>query len=246
VRPPTQVPHRPDIVQAAGLRARAYAFFIFLQAASEEHRSMRTFLFGMLAGALPCLALAMWAGSHPVSESNEAGRREAIYQGKPLSTWLLQLEDHDPGYRREAIGALEKIAPSEPSVVSAVSGALKDQVPLVRIGAACALRRLGAEARPALPALLAAVDDDNQLVRSNVVAALARIEPHNESVLTALARALKDESPTVRRTTLDALGEIGRGAKELSAAVREALADPDPDVRQGAAEALSQIERDKE
>src|SRR5207253_1851196 len=132
--------------------------------------SLRTFMFGILSATIPCLALGVWAGSHPCLELQQSDKEEAVYRGKPTSFWIVQLEDHDPTYRQDAVQALEKIGPLELSVVPALGRMLKDRDPLVRVGAARALGQFGTEAQPALAALLATLDDDNHFVRNNIVA----------------------------------------------------------------------------
>jgi HEAT repeat protein len=181
--------------------------------------------------------LGVWAGSHPCLELQQSDKEEAVYRGKPTRFRMVQLEDHDPTYRQDAVQALEKFGPLEPSVVPAVGRMLKHRDPLVRVGAARALGQFGTEAQPALAALLATLDDDN--VRNNIVAALGRIDPRDQAVLAAQVRASKDPSAAVRLTAIKSLGEIGRRPKGSLAAMREALMDRDPDVRQLAAEALA-------
>jgi HEAT repeat protein len=194
----------------------------------------------MLMGAIPCLALGLWVGSYLSSESQEAGEGEAVYRGKSIRFWLLQLEDYDPHYRQAAVQALG------PSVVSTLGRMLQDRDPLVRVDAAIALRRFGAEAQPALAALLAALDDENLLVRCNVVPALGGMDTQDPAIMAALTKAIKDPCAAVRLIAVKTVGEIGPGAKDAVPVIREALADSDRDVRQLAAEALRKIDRVQE
>jgi hypothetical protein len=207
---------------------------------SNEAETMRTFLFGLLSGTLPGLALGIWLESSPsFSEERENAPAEAFYQDRPTSFWLLRLQDHDQMYRLEAVQALEKIATQEPSIIPKLGEMLKDPNKLVRTGVAGALRRLGAAARPALPALLAGLDDEDQYVRCNVVAALGQVEPRDEAIVAALNRAAKDTSKAVRWMALRSLGKHVEEEKEGARAEGEGGAGGDGDARGETGKALS-------
>src|SRR5439155_23811089 len=89
---------------------------------SSEAETMRTYLVGVLLGVIPSLALGIWLGSFPslpFSEWRDIVQGEAFYQGRPVSSWLVDLEDHDSIYRLQAVQALENIVPHEASLVAA-------------------------------------------------------------------------------------------------------------------------------
>jgi hypothetical protein len=197
---------------------------------SNEAETMRNFLLGLLSGTFPGVALAILLESSPSLEQAITSG-EAFYQGRPTSSWLWQIQDQSPMFRLEAVQALEKLGPQEPSVVPKLGEMLKDTNSLVRLGVSGALRRLGACARPALPALLAGLDDVDQYVRCNVVAALGHLEPRDQTILAALTKASEDKSQTERWMALRCLEKNRPGEKEASSMEPEAGADRDSDVR---------------
>jgi HEAT repeat protein len=192
------------------------------------------------------LALGLWAGSSSklASQASANGtRHEAVYEGRPASYWVRQLQDRAPAFRQQAIQALELIGPKEEAVAPALAGMLKDCNAGVRMGAALALRRLGPEASAAVPDLIGSLHDENRHVRFDAVCALGDISPHDETVLAALIAALQDTSSIVRVRVLKTLAEMAPGSPAALAAVREALQDNEPEVCQAAADALDKIER---
>ena len=84
---------------------------------------------------------------------------EPIFQGKPLGTWIKQLQSTKLGDRQNAAIALdENVGPAGVAAVPALIAALKDCDIIVCSRAAGALARLGPKAAPAVAALRAVLN----------------------------------------------------------------------------------------
>jgi HEAT repeat protein len=97
--------------------------------------------------------------------------------GKTTDEWVGQLRSGDGAQRLHAVKALGDKGAEAPTVIPALTDALKDQNAFVRRDAALALGRLGAEAKPAVPALLAARRERERSVRKAADEALKKIDP---------------------------------------------------------------------
>jgi HEAT repeat protein len=184
---------------------------------------MRGFFPGALSGTIVGIGLGLWLGSSTLlsfTEREYDSHGEAVYQGRPASFWLRQLEDADQVYRQQAVQALESIGVRDQRAVPALGETLKDPSALVRLGATIALRDLGPLARPAIPALLTALQDHDRYVRTNAVAALGGFCSADPAVLPGLAKALKDPSPMVREMAAKAIQ--GQGLDQVLKEVKRA------------------------
>ncbi len=145
--------------------------------------------------------------------------------------------DPDTHVRRMAILALESIHPEPAGVTAALTKALEDSEPAVRIAALNALTEEGEAAVPALAKALA-----NPKTRYWALLALGELGPQAKSAIGDLIPLLKDERAEIRRETLITLSRMGPDAAPAVQAIILALADdPHPTVRDSAALALGRM-----
>ena len=170
--------------------------------------------------------------------------------------------------RRPCATALGAIVPANKSlapetirtVVSALTGLLADEDPLLRHDAALALHDFGPDAQTALPALLGLVQDDSDTARQGALAALAGIcmfpetwpsipSPETPDVFLAssLALALADQNATIRLQAAETMTALFESTAShwspgslniLSQALSTALADDLDNLRLKSCEAL--------
>jgi HEAT repeat protein len=92
------------------------------------------------------------------------------------SRWADALRDHDAKLRKKAAFTLGNIGPSDPAVLPALIGALKDTDPGVRCEAILALLKCRSEAKEAIPELTLVQNKDRDAkVRAYASKALERI-----------------------------------------------------------------------
>lgn len=155
---------------------------------------------------------------------------------KPITA--LRSEDIDVRY--VAVRALNKIG--DPSTVTALSEALKDNNINVRAYASAALGKIGSAAVSVLVEALREPDSD---VRQRVAQALGQIGPEAKAAVPALIDALKDQEEWDYNTAAQALVDINtpeaRKALEDYYRLFEALKDPDESIRNQAAQDLGYI-----
>lgn len=154
--------------------------------------------------------------------------------------------DASPEVRRQAAWALGRQRASGPEVGAALTRALEDTAPAVRVEAARALAAAGPETSgaPATEArLIALLDDPRSEVRWAAANALDARGVHGASDVPWLARALRHSDPYVRGFAAWTLGVAGPAAGEAAPALQGALRDPEPGVRALAVRALGNIGR---
>ncbi len=95
------------------------------------------------------------------------GEKEAVRDGKPVSSWREALQDRDAGTRREAARVLGEIGTKAKSSVPELTRALKDPDAKVRREAAQALWSMSDGAKDALWELVNALHDPDRDVRLN-------------------------------------------------------------------------------
>lgn len=166
------------------------------------------------------------------------GKEEAVFQGKPTSSWVKQLKSADAAARQEAAKALGNLGAEG---VFGLAVALRDESPDVRMAAADSLSNIGTEAKPALPALTAALKDPEKTVRTRAAFALGNVAPEDVSVVPSLIDLLQDTDLEVRRHAALALGRLGPGAKPALEALQEASKDPDSQFRLLVRDAIRKI-----
>ncbi|AMY11780.1 Regulatory protein BlaR1 [Luteitalea pratensis] len=125
--------------------------------------------------------------------------------------------------------------PADPTIIAALTEALKDSDLEVRQQALFTLGRYGDPS--SLDAMIGALGDADAEMRQQAAFALSRYD--SPRARQALAGALKDRAAEVRQQAAFALGALR--AKESVDPLLGALADTDPEVRGQAAFALAQI-----
>lgn len=125
---------------------------------------------------------------------------------------LRDLKSDNVQTRIDAIHALGDNGEPSLEVLQALSGQLKDKLPLVRAYAASALGRFGPAARPAVGALGALITDPDARVRRTAIRAIARIRPGPDVSVPLFVKALEDADPAVRTHVLTVLAQLGKPA----------------------------------
>ena len=161
-------------------------------------------------------------------------------------------EDPNWGPRGEAALALSKMGAAAEPAIPALTDALNDSSPMVRMNAALALNSLGERAAPAVPALIQAVQDRRNLtslprfhhnIREMAAIALGKAGKGNAEAMEALSAALDEaQTPQARRAMAQALGDLGPVALPAADLIRPLLNGSTPEVRLAAEIALAQIE----
>ena|ERR1035438_3194674 len=98
--------------------------------------------------------------------------------GKPVNHWVQVLKDeNDPSLRKTAAFKLGNVGPTDPVVLPALTGALKDADANVRCEAILALVKCGPAAKEAVPALTEVQNQDRDAkVRSYAGKALEKLQ----------------------------------------------------------------------
>jgi hypothetical protein len=96
--------------------------------------------------------------------------------GKPVAYWVEQIHSGDDKTRLQAVKALANVGAKDPTVVPALTDAVRDKKEQVRVEAILALLRIGPDAADAVPALTEASRDRNTKVREAAARALERIQ----------------------------------------------------------------------
>jgi HEAT repeat protein len=124
------------------------------------------------------------------------------YLGRPARDWVELLRSHDPLRRRLAAHALGEIGPGVPrGAVQALSLALRDEAPFVRVWAAAALARVDPGGAASLSVLLEGTTAPAAFVRSLSAWHLGRVGgrlPAAATALPRLAALLEDPDANVR------------------------------------------------
>jgi HEAT repeat protein len=120
--------------------------------------------------ARPLLGLlAVTLLGSPVAAQQKSKTKEPSFEGRPLSSWVKDLQAQAPQTRNAAAYAISGMGPDAASAVPALIEALDDLEPVVRFPVEVALREIGPAAKAALPKLKELLDDRNE-----DVAAMAR------------------------------------------------------------------------
>ncbi len=177
--------------------------------------------------------------------------REPSYHGKPLSSWVAQLDRTSYRQPNEVFDALLEIGPDslrplvaelkrKDNVLSKFYSTLWRKLPAAfrrslpapvdraqrRVTAAWALGIIGPAARSTAPAFVAALTDSDERVRHHSAEALRYLGVHTPDVVAALTRSLSDPVQSVRSRAAQALAEMTPDSQIALSAMIELLKDP--------------------
>ncbi|MFZ5623408.1 MAG: HEAT repeat domain-containing protein [Gemmatimonadota bacterium] len=108
------------------------------------------------------LAAALFTAAAVPAAAQQKPAREPVFDGRPLSAWLADLQSRPPSVRNAAAYAISSMGPAAASATPALIAALDDTTPnTVRYAVLVALREIGPGARAALPRLEQLLDDRN-------------------------------------------------------------------------------------
>jgi HEAT repeat protein len=143
---------------------------------------------------LPFLAFLLACNAMPGADAvRRTFKKEALYEGKPVSYWIEQLQDKSPKTRKQAAVALGKIGPEAEAGAPALLEVLRD---------------LGSDRHPKDQQGVLA-DKEEAEVFGEVVTAMALI---GEKAVPTLRSALADRAPAVRGGGAVALFRMGPAA----------------------------------
>ena len=137
-------------------------------------------------------------------------QQEVLYQGKPASFWLKQLQDRDPKFRVKALEALGGIAEVDHSIVPVVVEAMKDRNSDVGRVALLATEQIGEDAIPSVAAALKASKDYSQ--RQYLYMAIRHFGEKAKDAVPLLIPLLKIPDQHERHQAVSTLGAIGPAA----------------------------------
>lgn len=212
------------------------------QFASINPRRRLDTLIILLAGfAVVALGYMACAPGNRLQSTAASLQREPVYNGRPLSEWVADLQDH--AKQQDAVVVLAQMGPRAKMAVPSLIEILKHQDGSVRSSAASVLGRMGGDAQTAVPSLVDALKDSNRDVRLNAAIALQWISSGvKRTAVAALIDVLQDRDPSLRGKAALALGDTGPDGAQAVPALRKALKDGNERVRSAAAGALKRIE----
>lgn len=172
------------------------------------------------------------------SGSGAEDKKEALYDGKPVSHWIAELKEKGEA-QGKAVKALASIG--EPAV-PALQKALKDSEGSIRVGAVIALANIGPKANAAIPDLIETFAEPERLFL-RVEAALAVHDIGGQDAIPQLIEALKSSNRDIRGIAAMTLGYYKKDGKTAVPALVQLLKDDDYWVSHHAASALRWIDK---
>ena len=142
-------------------------------------------------------------------------KKEATYEGKPLSEWIGMLKGEDPIGKYAAIHAVGKIGPEAKEAIPILIETIREvRNRDKRILVACnkALLAMGKEIVPHMVALL---KDETWEMRRGAAWILGKLGPDARDAVPALSEALNDPNAAVRTKAQEALKKIQGEEGEL-------------------------------
>jgi HEAT repeat protein len=178
------------------------------------------------------------AEAPPATSGPEDSRPVPVYQGRPASAWVRELDDNDTKVRSKAYQALVAMGKEGvPYLITAVQkGTVKGQVL-----AAEALGTVGPEAGAAVGALRKLLHAENDRARVAAAGALWKVTQDSEAVLETLIGGLSARDREARQAAAEALAAMGPKARAALPALHKMLTDEDRKVRKAAVLALGSI-----
>ena len=186
-----------------------------LERLKEEKQVIRAAAISCLAGIGPPAAPALVkAIEHEKGLVRQGAARAIMSLGVSRRlvepALLLMLQDEEAASRQQAIAPLSAHAYDEPAI-TAITAALKDPAPEVRVAAAKGLGEVSRKAQPAVPVLIEALKDESSAVRSSAANTLGIIGSPAKAALPELIRLSADSDETVRAAATEAAGKVQAG-----------------------------------
>jgi HEAT repeat protein len=146
--------------------------------------------------------------------------------------------------RLQAMAAIANTGADAEMAVPALTEALSDRNPQIRLKSTQTIAAIGSRAKAAVPELMIALKDPNEAVRMGATVAIGKLGSDAKAAIPGLIEALSDTSSGVRSHATFALASMGSDAKIALPQLMEALTDDDPDIRKGAITALGRLGKD--
>lgn len=182
----------------------------------------------------------------PANVSLPPAPQEPMYEGKPLSHYVNELQKDDITVRLMALQSLGRIGPEARIAIPAMlelwdvkEGETEGfwRGPVIQ-----ALAALGPDAREALPKIVDAMTDPNAAVRGMAATACAEMHAAAKDAVPALIELTRDPVITVKEAAIVALGEIGPDAKEAIPVLKILKKDKNKMIQFRAKDAMKKIE----
>jgi HEAT repeat protein len=225
---------------------------------NQEDRMAR--MFALMWGLIICLA-AILEPACVYSGDQEPSAR--LFDGKSLSDWIAATMDHNPqvqkratevldaviipklteettsrdySTRYDALSDLGRIGSRAKSAVTAITHALKDEEPVLRVIAASALKKIDPQTKGALPVLAAVLRVKDDTARCFAAGAFAQF---GEEAVQPILEVLADLDPYGQSWAVGSLAIIGKPALPR---LIKALEDKNPLIRSNSAAAIARME----
>jgi HEAT repeat protein len=132
----------------------------------------------MLARAFGALTLFLAITTGSASAQNDAGGKEPVSRGRPLSEWIADLKAAAPATRNAAAYEIASLGPAAKPAVPALIEALDDPDAAVRFPVTVALGEIGPDATAAVPRLKQMMFEEiNDEIAAAARRAIRRIQP---------------------------------------------------------------------
>jgi HEAT repeat protein len=141
-----------------------------------------------------------------------------------------------------AAGVLGRMGEEAKDAALALTGALGDPQPPVRVKVAASLAQIGPAAKAALPALTVAVADSDPQVRLALAASIQRLGGKAEDALPVLLQAIREDKGDLRFHAQELLLRFGPAARAAVPVLQKLLTNQDPKVRLFTAATLSRVD----
>ncbi|MCI0416541.1 HEAT repeat domain-containing protein [bacterium] len=182
----------------------------------------------------------------PESSSTPLTAQESMFQGKPLSHYIQELQKNDVTARLMALQALAQLGPPAKAAIPAMLQLwdLKEgetegfwRTSIVQVFAA-----IGPEAAEMVPKMIEALKNPNALDRRSVAMALSQMRSAAKQVVSALIQLTNDPDTMVREAAILALGEIGPDAREAIPTLKLLKKEKNNLIKFRAEDAIKKIE----
>jgi hypothetical protein len=198
----------------------------------DTHHRLRRIALAAAGIVALVLAWMLWSG---------VLNREPSYDGKPLSEWIVQLEDPDELQRVRAIRAIESLAPKAAAALPALHNAFRDPEISVRRLAVFAYGHVAGTEHDLFPLIEFIKNEPDARLRSSAVLALRW---GDKAAIPAVIEAFDDPEVSVRLSAIRVLEDMGFADTDGAIpALRAALQHPNPEISGRAKLIIQAIEK---